>query len=406
MVTLGLLSVRAVALGVAHSMATLIVTSYAVWLAHGGEVWLPTISHTWEDAPMSYVSRWTIGMLTLPFALTNVAGYYNSQRGNADAILAALAVGGVFCFSWVGAICDDTLPACRGNNAIHSAFAITFFMLYDIYMFGVAFFRPIGRRASAQLKLCAVASAASKIRWLPIFSTPFFLAAFPWLPVLEWGNVAVVIAWTELSTRGCALDYAALDVAPEARGGPTAAPLSSFVTTAAAGAVALATCFGTLIATLAAGVATQTLPPQAVPFISDLWVYQPGDWFARWGVVHGAQVAILGQVLVAARCDPTGALPQGLAVVALVALSVVGVVDEVEDPTVHFAAAFVWFAGYDAFLLATARYHRHRAAVLLIFCATLVVQCMRFAPRRAYAIALRLDGHFSPRRPAPDSRST
>lgn len=50
--------------------------------------------------------------------------------------------------SWVGAICDSKDPSCRGDNAIHTPLAVTFFILFNMYVccasksFFALFFSP------------------------------------------------------------------------------------------------------------------------------------------------------------------------------------------------------------------------------------------------------------------------
>ena len=46
----------------------------------------------------------------------------------------ALGVIATFCLSVVGAVCDDDNPQCRGNNAVHTYCAMTFFALYNANM--------------------------------------------------------------------------------------------------------------------------------------------------------------------------------------------------------------------------------------------------------------------------------
>lgn len=41
-----------------------------------------------------------------------------------DKVLLVLGVVGCFLLSFVGAICDSTVPECRGNDLVHSASAV------------------------------------------------------------------------------------------------------------------------------------------------------------------------------------------------------------------------------------------------------------------------------------------
>ena len=99
---------------------------------------LPTISNTWDDPPGNYLSRFVIGNAALAMAIMQGVMYFNDaaqEIGSTGCRKFVLISGlvGCFCLSWVGAICDnDTDVNCRGNNTIHSIFAIIFFVLYDM----------------------------------------------------------------------------------------------------------------------------------------------------------------------------------------------------------------------------------------------------------------------------------
>ena len=127
------------------SMAALIVTSWIVCISEDEcPIFLPTISNTWVFPPMNYVSRWAVGNLAILFAVFQVCLYFanvNAECASKRArslnyeFLCGMSVFAIFCFSWVGAICDSASePSCRGNNTIHSTFAVIFFVLYDLYM--------------------------------------------------------------------------------------------------------------------------------------------------------------------------------------------------------------------------------------------------------------------------------
>lgn len=103
------------------------------------------------------------------------------------------------------------------------------------------------------------------------------------------------------------------------------------------------------------------IPPGHVPYISDMWVYPPGDWISRNMVVGGAFCGIVVQILMyfanqssSGPAVANGAQQTILAVVALLGLSVVGVVNEDENDMIHSTAAAVWFVGYDAYMVWTA----------------------------------------------------
>merc|ERR1740130_2621707 len=49
---------------------------------------------------------------------------------------------------------------------------------------------------------------------------------------------------------------------------------------------------GCLVLSYIAGVHQGTLPTDHVPYISDMWVYPPGNWLSRWAVVQGVHAGV------------------------------------------------------------------------------------------------------------------
>ena len=147
---------------------------------------LPVISNTWVYAPENYLSRWCVGMFCGCLAVCQFFIYWINESPSAarrapvssgsgaslpkvtcsNQFLLGMSLFAVFCLSWVGAICESTVPSCRGNITLHTGFAITFFALYDIYMIVLNCREaPAGRHPLRTL--CVAASIVSKTRWLP-----------------------------------------------------------------------------------------------------------------------------------------------------------------------------------------------------------------------------------------------
>lgn len=88
----------------------------------------------------------------------------------------SMALGGIFCLSWVGAICDSSRPSCRGNNTLHTAFARTYFIVFDLYMLALVMLpRHIILRCTglvccvcARLSACSASYDLCRVAtWLP-----------------------------------------------------------------------------------------------------------------------------------------------------------------------------------------------------------------------------------------------
>ena len=94
---------------------------------------LPSISNTWDDPPGNYLSRFIVGNVGLMMGLLQFVLWLPEKK--AWKINLALAVIGCICLSLVGAICDSASDKqCRGDNKIHSTFAVVFFVLYNYNM--------------------------------------------------------------------------------------------------------------------------------------------------------------------------------------------------------------------------------------------------------------------------------
>lgn len=89
--------------------------------------------------------------------------------------------------------------------------------------------------------------------------------------------------------------------------------------------------------------------PVWLPMISDCAVEAPEKYPFRWGIVLSGAFFAAQSVLVygADRPYSRSKLALFLGLLTSFALSVVGVVNEVEDNTVHSAAAVVFFIGYE-----------------------------------------------------------
>ena len=105
-------------------MGVLILSSWLACAFYEDEcpIFLPTISDTWVYPPTNYISRWLVGNLAILFAMFQLCIYFANVAAPAPAkpcplsygALCGMACFGIFCFSWVGAICDNAdAPSCR-----------------------------------------------------------------------------------------------------------------------------------------------------------------------------------------------------------------------------------------------------------------------------------------------------
>eukprot|EP01065_Artemidia_motanka_P047418 TRINITY_DN742_c0_g1_i4.p1 TRINITY_DN742_c0_g1~~TRINITY_DN742_c0_g1_i4.p1 ORF type:complete len:488 (+),score=197.68 TRINITY_DN742_c0_g1_i4:102-1466(+) len=318
---------------------------------------LPTISDTWVYPPENYVSRWVVGNVCILMGLCQYALFWiDAAKVSACWNKALLVIGFSSCvlLSFVGAVCDSKVPSCRGNNSVHSTAAVSFFVGYNFCMVVISCWKGA---APTETVLAAV-SLLSKVRFsgAALQRLGAVDSSFPLLAVVEWTDVAAIVGWTvlTLARKGAGMRMAVLN---RSTGDDTSA--LSFWSMRFCMSIVTIWYLGTLASTALIYHLQGRWPEGGMPFISDTWVYPPGNWISRWAVVGCATVGIFVHVCAYfLEADDEGGVKGGLsrtilAAVAMLGVSVVGCVDESEDIVVHATAAVVFFGGYDLFMVLT-----------------------------------------------------
>jgi len=355
--------VRGLTVTVVVAMLATILTTYTLCV-HKDECpklpHLPTISNTWTHPPGNYLSRFVVGNVAMLMGVIQYAIYQiNSKPGKSKRTFISnetlLHVGFWSCvlLSFVGAVCDDKdLPSCRGNNTVHSICAVSFFICYDAIMV----INVLEHRASLTQKICAFLSVLCKLRWLPpVILSASGLGDQTLLAIFEWCDVATIMAWTAAKVFPDASTYRFGIVDNAAPGNGETTVYKSFSTTWIANLV-YTMLIATLVSTLAFGVYENRIPQGTVPMISDLFVYAPGDWISRWGLVAGGTLSAGNHVAVyfMGRGQTASVMDAAVTVTACIAmlgLSIVGCVNETENNFVHTVAAVIFFGLYDVVMI-------------------------------------------------------
>lgn len=348
---------------------------------------LPTISDTWVYPAGSYISRWVTAIVCMVmgsaqwviYAInTGILGFEPRIKSRTLAIVTSV-VGFVSCvlLSWVAAICDnDSAPTCRGNGTIHDITAVLFFIGYNFMMAMSSFSKS---EALSLHHVMVLVSTLAKCR----FVAPSVLNAItnvgdqtP-LAIIEWTDVAVILIWTVSflisnspkvrvglcdvsSERTSSIKASLLVDNPKASISSSAAPLTvAFFSMETLSAISIVWFFVALFVSLGFFVLQGRLDGH-VPYISDTWVYPPGDWISRNLVMGGAVCTAIVHVLFyfvdgnAASVSGQSASRTALALLACLGVSIVGCVDESENGTIHVIGATMFFASYDLFMVWTA----------------------------------------------------
>merc|ERR1712196_430201 len=112
--------------------------------------------------------------------------------------------------------------------------------------------------------------------------------------------------------------------------------------------------FGSLLLSLYFMYHQHRVEPGSLPYISDMWVYSPGNWISRWAIVQGGILMLWVHICVYSLDGGTAISDRAITLIALVAilgLDVVGCVNESEDHPLHILGASFYFGGYDLYMV-------------------------------------------------------
>eukprot|EP00936_MAST-01D_sp_MAST-1D-sp1_P002621 g2621.t1 len=414
-------------------MLTLMTITYTLYYKHGGSG-LPTISNTFVDPPGNYFSRIGVGasaaflyICMLIVSYVSVSPSRNSESTLSpfplsNKMVAATGLFGVFCLSWVGAICDSSKPSCGGNNAIHTTFAIIFFVLLDFVAIYITCVSP--RRPPALCCVALLLSIASKARFAPLFGAPSVteILGMPYADgaVFELTDVFSVMAWmcwyllpipqTKAMSVGIMRDDPILspqhdlvlteDTRRHELGARIVHARVSATTwsSATASLVALVPVACVVVAELTG----HKPPPGQLPFISDCMDFIPTNWISRWGLVFGGMMGLVHVVVTAQltgllahspHSDYGGRQMQWITrlassastlcgIAGVLALAAVGCVNKAEDAELHSFSGTVLALASNIYVLAqlllSLRSRRDTGCALLVLAAACTLCKLRW----------------------------
>jgi hypothetical protein len=384
-----------------------IVCGIVFYLLEGGAL-LPTISNTWTSPPASYISRYCVGTGCLFFYVGNVVIYRANQdigpfaqKSCVNKLCLFVSALAIFCLSWVGSICDSSKDTCRGINSVHLAFAIPFFILYNMYMCILTC--RLGKKAHHSVKvmkkmkasiiLLLALSLISKLRFVPASNADGFISPFlldddsntsmtmltqltgdnDLVALFEWTDVASIVLWTLIyvSHRAPAFSLATIQLGDGACNGrlPIIADGNIQVLNRISGytlsIISAVLLFFLLVISFVVEVfVTGDVPMPVVfggnaswPDESALWVSAPGNWMARWALVAAGTLlmgynSLISRTLGTSKgAKTTGCISSLVGTVGCCGLALSGCVDQFEDKDEHDYFMSVTFFAFN--LLAT-----------------------------------------------------
>lgn len=335
-----------------------------------------SISHSWEQPPGSYVSRFGVGffcgMIGVFHALLYAAHVAEGREANAasrcccccsNELLLGVGLFSAFCLSWVGAICDaDDLAMCMGNNSIHSTFAVLFFGLTDVVAVVLALDpKPEAARRPHERRLAAVIAAALGIATALAAAAAHGVAVYPgWkfgdnaVIIAEVTEVSIFLVWMNNTAR-THFDRVSWAAVSSSSSSSTSDDGKKVVVLGGARGLAKLTTLlvvAVLGATLALYGGSSSDSDGGVPVIGDLWVTKPSNWISRWGLVQfasGALWVVLFSQLASASASASASiltvadwLVMALQGTAVVAAAGTAVVASTETAAYHAAFALVF----------------------------------------------------------------
>lgn len=353
-----------------------------------------SISHSWENPPGSYLSRFVVGFCcNMIYAFHGALYLANNTAGRepdatrplcrcwTNEVLLVLGLFGTFCLSWVAAICDaDDDPLCLGNNTIHSFCAVTFFALTDVIAGVLACHPRTDKARNGRLGSAAVAGSmalCTAVRACAAWCRHFHFALPPF-PYLGSGDNFVILAEVAEVVLFCVfmnntawhyfdgLSWAAVTTSA----GDPSDPGRSVQVVASApwlAKCAFVLALGCVVLTLVVGEADGTLPPGQLPPLSALGTHKPCNWLWRNLFVQAASAGCWG-VAFAQEASAGGAWKGAdwflllLGLSATLCMAGMAIVNEDEQPAYHAALTAAFFVAGDAYALAFAVLDRHRAA--------------------------------------------
>merc|ERR1711871_1101452 len=225
--------------------------------------------------------------------------------------------------------------------------------------------------------LC-VLSLVSKLRFLPQVSDALAVHhdQTP-IAIVEWIDVFTIIGWTVCVVLVKRPGYS-LQLRRESQGGSTEGSLLTRFSAKSVTYVSAALFFGTLGLCAYFAFKEGRVPSGSWPYISDMFVYPPGNWISRWSLVLGGTMAIFLQACMycmdEARGGKLGKPLFGVAVLASVGLQIVGICNENENLTLHLSGAAIFFVGYDGYMIV--RTFVQSGKLRLAECVLSVVSCV------------------------------
>jgi hypothetical protein len=317
-----------------------------IYILNGGDTEpAPTISKTWTYKPANFISRQVVISGSLVLMIVHVALYYKLQNIQGSSAMLFMALIANSSLAVVSAVCmDDKSAECLGSETLHTDFAVTYFILIDIWM----------------CIMQAIAPARSHIRnvlFIICLGLAFFYTVSPnfSLGVFEYSNVYVILLFMISTVQEHLTDtnVGVLNLKKSAFAPPQ--KLETYLTLSNASITAVSLTLGLSTIGLAYLVAVSRGDFQPFPYIpelSDLFVLPPGNSLAHLGGVLGSSLLFIVMFQfyqIYSQWTVAAPLPLAFSLLATFGLSMSVCVSKVEDTELHFFLVSIFFAAFQVF---------------------------------------------------------
>jgi hypothetical protein len=307
-------------------VATIItyITIFASWISYGigyGTFFpVPTVSTTFNFPPFNFLSRVVIGFGATCFGLFHLAIYYSTHQRQWSSLLLFLGLAGSFCLAMLGAICSSRRsPECMGELQWHLTSAFAFFIFQDAFQIGISIRDRHEKSVKTKTTTILLITLISLIKYI-YYCHHYFTNHHhdnnnnilhhrhdpPGAALMEWINITIILSFMmHYIHNNCPhVTVGFFDLIPSSSSNtatvaviPTKTtnnqlfiPLWSFSGTFISGLVMFSG-FILILVTYSICIERGDFPvfPHHVPEISNLFIYNPGNYLSR---LFGVQSSI------------------------------------------------------------------------------------------------------------------
>ncbi len=275
-------------------------------LQDNGRYIQPTIGFMWDLQPNNFISRFAVGIGCVGlYYIQYIILQANQNRWPKDKhkrLISALfytAIFAVFCLSIMACVCsNDDGRECRGNSRIYSFAKLGFYFPYSIYIAGLLYLEKYDPRATMAnnrlLWFLVASSIICKVRYFESMLSAVHLTtqkipqSISLIAMLEWFDYLSFMSFTAKYVASKSSNFGIALIRSKESSVTAKEDIHNFSVTLRmdgnrTNKIAVYVCIGVLSACFVASLLYGDASVDTIPFISDTFVYSPGNSISRWG---------------------------------------------------------------------------------------------------------------------------